>query len=523
MVAVRGLVVALVLVALVVGLSRVARGGRRRALLRRPAPTWGGLFGDSLRIVAGLALIAGLVVLLAVGGNLAPETPAARGFVALGAAPRPPGGGPAGHGPPAVGEVVHSEDKRRWIERAASLYMRRCPDVQIRLIARGDIEAAGAILRGESAPTVWAPIDELSLQYLDDRWRERSSDLLFEREQARPLVASPLVLLVWEDKLRALKTLRAAAGEREGFWPDALCAAIPRVPELDGRPQRGMLPGSWLDWYQSRFPPPPPAPAPPSSPRRARAVAPVAATPVEPGPLDVDMLRSWGRVRIASPAPTHDIAGLSTLFLMAHQYTSVGGLGGDVAAPGRRRGDLPRGARARPGGLDAPRESTRLMSDFVSGGAQDLDAIVTYEHLVFDVLPQFAAPETVEPRVYYPQPTLLARHPAVLLWPADPERATELAAAGRWLEFLLSEEVQRSAVGFGLRPVALDASLDELDLTGNPFIATRRFGVELEPELREVPRIGGISVPDLGKVWGEAAGRLCGSARGRPGWFLPRQ
>lgn len=507
--AVRGLVVALALVALVVGLYRMGPKRRPRALLRRPAPTWGGLLGESLHIIAGLALIAGLVVLLAVGGNLAPETPAAPGFVELDAATRPPECGPVSHGLPVVVEVVHSEDKRRWVERAASTYMRRCPDVQIRLIARGDLAAAGAILRGESTPTVWAPTDDLSLQYLDSRWREQSSHLLFERERARPLVASPLVLLVWEKRLRALTTLRAAAGEGEGFWTDVLCATIPRVPELDGRPQRDMLPGRWIDWYQSRFPPPAPAPAPPSSPRRARAVPPAVAVPVAAGPLDGDVLRSWGRVKIASPSPTHDAAGLSTLFLMAYQYASAGDPGGDAGALARQRDEFRGWLRACHAGLDAPRESVlRLTSDFISAGAHDLDAVVTYEHLVFDVLAQFATPEMDEPRVYYPQPTLLARHPAVLLWPDDPERARELAAAERWLEFLLGEEIQRSAVGFGLRPVALDVSLGELDLADNPFLATRRFGVELEPELREPPRTGIGSVPDLVTLWREATGRL---------------
>lgn len=513
--AVRGLALTLALVALVIGLYRL--GPRRRAgsARRRHPPTLGGLLGESLHIVGALVVLGVLATLLEYGGNLAPHTPAAPGFAEVAAAERATECGPTNRGLPVVVEVLHSDDKRRWIEHAADIYMRRCPNVQIRLIARGDLAAADALLRGESRPTVWAPIDELSLQYLEARWRERSSERPFVRGRSWSLAESPLVLLLWEDRLRALTTIRAAAGAPEGFWPDALCATVPRDPDLAGRLQRDMHPGRWLDWYQSRFPPLPPTPAPArrNRPRGGPAEPPtVDAPPVAPGVPDVAALHAWGRVKIESSTPTHDAAGLSTLYLMAYQYLHASELaaGADLAESlARRRDELRRWLRNCQAGLEVPRESVqRLTDDFISDGSDGLDAVVTYEHLVFSVFAQFGTLDMGEPRVLYPQPTLLARHPAVLLWPDDPERAIELAAAERWLEFLRSEEIQREAVAFGLRPAAFDASLGELDLATNPFLESRRFGVELEPLLREPPRADGRVVRELVTLWREATGRL---------------
>lgn len=496
------------------GASRVVpRDDRDR--LTRP---WGELITKSLVLVALLALVGVLAAFMAIGGNFVDDVPSAPAFVEMKALPVEDAldcgrSGPKGQ--PILVEVVHTADLRPWIEPAAEDFMRRCPNIQLRLSARDDLDAADAVLRGEMRPTLWIPTDELSLRYLDARWRKQSNELLFRIDEQRSQVRSTLVVLLREDRLRALRAIRGADREGLGFWVDAPCATIPRQPSLEGRLQEDMLPGYWLDWYVQRNPPPPPPePLPPPSPRNRRPVrgkqaAPAAPlTPPDPLVPTHEELRSWGRVKLEFPAPTHSAGGLSALVLMARQYL-VGEAKGDLGAALQSDGEaLQRWLQRCNAGRKAPLASAVLLTDhFFDVGPLRYDGVVTYEHLAFAVLARVKSDELGDLRVYYPQPSFVAAHPAVLMWPDAEDRFNELDAARRWLAYLESAEVQRTAVTFGLRPARLDRPLRDLDLDRNPFLDLRRFGVELEPDIDEPPRPEGQALLGLLDLWRHAIGR----------------
>ncbi|PCC74185.1 extracellular solute-binding protein [Nannocystis exedens] len=500
---------ALALSVLVIALFRLGR--------RTPGPRgeevrprgWDSIVGNALFLGALWALVGVIAAFMVLGGNLVDAVPPVADLVEvrdeLGDAPLECGP-PGPDGQPHLVEVVHSNDQGPWLTQAAGDFMEQCPNIQLRLTARDDFEAASAILRGELRPTLWAPAEELSLRYLEIRWREQSNELLFRMDERRPLVRSPLVVLLHEEQFRALRAIREADREGVGFWVDALCPTIPRAPALDGVLQEDMLPGYWLDWYLQRNPPPrPDPPLVTKKGRSAPAVRPAPADPLIPTPEE---MRSWGRVKLGFPAPTSSAGGLSTLLLMARQHL-LADTAGDIALALEREGEvLQRWLRRCNAGRDNWFGSALLLTDHVFDlGPRSYDGVVTYESLVFPILARLQSDELKEVRVYYPSTTLVAEHPAVPMWPDDEERARELDAARLWLQYLESEKVQRSAISHGLRPGRLERPLSAFDLEKNPFLDLRRFGIELEPTIEEPPRPDGAVLLRLLELWRDATGR----------------
>lgn len=502
---------ALALTALVIALFRL---GRRKPASRgaETGPRgWGSIVGNALFLGALWAMVGVIAAFMALGGNMVDAIPPAAEFAEvrdeLGDAPLecgPPG--PLGQ--PHLVEVVHSFDQGPWLSHAADAFMEQCPNVQLRLTAGDDFEVANAILRGELRPTLWAPAEELSLRYLEIRWREQSHELLFRIDERRPLVRSPLVALLHEEQFRTLRAIREADREGLGFWVDALCPTIPRAPALDGVLQEDMLPGTWLDWFVQRNPPPPP-PDPRLAAKKRRSAAGASPTPAAPLLPTPDELRSWGRVKLGFPAPTSSAGGISTLLLMARQHL-LGDAAGDITPALEREAEvLQRWLRRCNAGRDEWFASALLLTDHVFDlGPKSYDGVITYESLVFPILARLQSDELGEVRVYYPSTTLVADHPAVLMWPDDEARAHELDAARRWLQYLGREEVQRSAISYGLRPGQLDRPLGAFDLEKNPFLDMRRFGIQLEPTFKEPPRPDGAVLLRLLELWRDATGRI---------------
>ncbi|MDC0671975.1 substrate-binding domain-containing protein [Nannocystis radixulma] len=451
------------------------------------------LLGRLVAIVVTLVVAASLVVFIAIGGNFVAHKPAAPGFVDAvrsGDASEAECGRPSSSGLAVPVEVLYSDDKRAWLERAAAEFMLRCPHVQLRLTALPDIAAARSILAGEQRPTVWAPVDELSLQYLATRWQERSQEVVFAAGAPVSLVESPLVVLLWEDRLRALTAVRAAAPPVDGFWSDILCAGVPRDADLAGLSRRDMVPTAWSGWYD----------------RRASALGRV-------DPQIAAATRRWGRVRFGHAAPTYTASGLGALVLMALDHVAPESERAAMSAGeladllGEREDELRRWLRRCEGGLEQPRPSSRQLVDSMFRlGETGFDGVVVHESLVLARLGRLNADDTTEPRMIYPQPTLVARHPAVLMWPDQAAPEVRIAAE-KWLNFLRGEAMQRLAILHGFRPASAGVVIRSVEARTNPFIALRRFGIELDVALSEAPRPGGRALDLLLRVWEDATGR----------------
>lgn len=443
---------------------------------------------------------------------------------------------------PVVVEMLYSEDTRAWIEFAADRYSRLCPNIQIKPTAMEDAAAVKEILSGKLHPTIWAPADELSLRYLDHRWFSQTRQHLYLLSDKRELVASPLVLLIWEDRLRVLSTILRRERSSEGPWVRGLCPLVPRVPNLTGVPAEAMVPGSWADSYSPLLPPPA-APQPEEEKGRRRRQKTAASEPAEaprirpPGDgilPDLETLRTWGRVKIGHTWPTRSASGAAVLYLMAHDYvlppgrgasTEPLGMSADPAAEAAdapplgsaedgefepawasKKGDFAKWLRRCEAGLDTPPLSTLdLPASMANQGTEKWDGVITYEHVA---LPYLERADTYSKNllrmaVIYPRPTLVARHPAVI-FPSDPAQQD---AAQRWLRFLQSKPMQYHAITLGFRPTHPEVSLRDPVVEMNYFLRLRRYGVSPAPRIIEPPLPQGSALNELILLWGDTLGR----------------
>jgi hypothetical protein len=427
--------------------------------------------------------------------------------------------------------MVYSDDMRPWIEAAADAFAQRCPDIEVVLVATPDLKAADAIFERELTPVVWAPTDEMSLRYLSYRWDQRGGPPAFDPAASTSLVESPLVLLIWQDRLRLLSALLREERSDEGLWVRGPCARIPRKPSITG-PIEAMVPGTWQDWYARVTPSVVAPPADRRKPRTAVVAPPIHPLGDEPLPT-LDQAAAWGRVKIGHAKPTQDSGGNAALYLMAYDYllppsdlqslvlkTADESRGAGGAPPARddhsalafekaftaNKASLGRWLQRCEAGLDAPTVTTPdLTKAMFDVGPSLYDAVVTYEHLALPYLDRVDThPDALRKlMVVYPEPTLLARHPAVVF----DASAAQQAAARRWLRFLLGKDMQEKAVEAGFRPVTPEVTIAGYNVEGNQFMRLRRYGIVLQPHLKEAPRPDGSHVQELISLWGEVTGR----------------
>lgn len=414
---------------------------------------------------------------------------------------------PSDDGRAVVVEMVYSEEKRRWMELANDRFSRLCPNIQVKLTAMPDIAAALAILSNQVQPTVWAPTDELFLQYLAHRWKQRPDPLPFQLAAQTSLVQSPLVLLFFQDRVRVLSAILREKHDEPGLWVRGICPLIPREPELTDIPLEKMVPGTWGDFSAPLF----------VAKKPRKRVTPDARL-LGKGQLPPwEEIEKWGQVQIGHAQPMHDSAGLAALYLMAFDYVLPPKEKAALEIAERTGPDYEKAfadkkdalqkwlRRCEAGLAPAPKTAQYLTTIMGKTGPSLYDGVVTYEHLALPLLEKFDKNAGALPSltIVYPQPMLIARHPAVL-FNRVPEQQE---AARRWLRFLVSQEMQEKAIEAGFRPSRSGITVGTHNVEQNRFLRLRRYGVLLEPHLLEAPRAGGRLVQELIALWGEATGR----------------
>ncbi|XYH99318.1 substrate-binding domain-containing protein [Sorangium sp. So ce1128] len=495
---------------------------------------------EALKSAVALGVLGALVGYLARGGNLARGMSDPPRFVDVEAFSADCGPRDV-NGRPLIVNMVYSEDKRSWLEYAAERFARRCPNIQVKLTAMGDIESADAIIdaylepkskqQKDELPTLWAPADDIVVQYLAARWKQRSSEVpdageLLDGSEARSLARSPLVVLVWHDRYQVLEAILRSGRSEEGPWWQIPCALIPRDADLSKIALEDRVPGRWIDWYGPLTPSPAKKPA--AAPKKRAQIKPAYEAPFP----TLQEIERWGRVKFGHTSPTRAASGLETLYLMAYAYVlppkeraalegsdapAQGSAGGGVTGSEHLRGAFARAFAERKdslrqalgrceGGLDEAPESARLLTEsMINVGPGRYDGVMTYEHLALPALKRLGAHESSlrDARIIYPQPTIVNEHPALFIRP-DP---AQKQAASRWLDFLLGKEMQEKAIQYGFRPANPNVSIRASDVDENPFLDLRRYGVELDPDLREPPHLDGDAIHELIGIWQDATGR----------------
>jgi ABC-type sulfate transport system substrate-binding protein len=146
-----------------------------------------------------------------------------------------------------------------------------------------------------------------------------------------------------------------------------------------------------------------------------------------------------------------------------------------------------------------------LPDSMANQGPKMWDGVITYEHVA---LPYLERADTYSKNlmrmaVIYPRPTLVARHPAVII-SSDPAQQD---AAQRWLRFLQSKPMQYHAITLGFRPTNPEVSLRDPVVEMNYFLRLRRYGISPAPRILEVPVPSGATLNELTLLWSDATGR----------------
>ncbi|WP_437926953.1 substrate-binding domain-containing protein [Sorangium sp. So ce291] len=346
--------------------------------------------------------------------------------------------------PPAAAteiSMLYSSEKQEWIEAALADFKKEHPEISLRLKAMGSIDAAQAIVDGTERPTLFSPADSLVQNLLTSDWQTKHKTDLFAAsgdEAPQPVVITPLVFVIWEDRANAL--LKASRGEIS--WP----AIHKAVKSNEGWPAVGGQ-------------------------------------------------AAWGFVKLGHTDPTRSNSGLQALLLMTlDYYKKTSGLAvGDLLNPKYQAfiGEVEKGV---------PRFETStgaFMTDMIRFGPSKYDIAVVYENLAIAQL-ENAQGRWGNLKVYYPATTLWSDHPIAVLQ-ADWVTPAQKQAAGVWIRYLKSRPVQEMALAYGFRPADTSVPLKTASST-NPFTRLSQHGVKIEiPPVAQAP--GGQVVKSLMMMW----------------------
>jgi serine/threonine protein kinase/ABC-type Fe3+ transport system substrate-binding protein len=381
----------------------------------RTRARWPWLVGAALLLSAG-----GLFYSLRQGRPPAiPAAPlVAAGVAALDARPAPP----------VSIQIVYSTEEKAWIEAVTAEFAKSHARTRVELTDVRSIEAAAAILAETLKPAIWIPADTMVLTMLESEWRAKRHTDLFARhgdDKPQPLVLTPLVFAVWED--RAAGLVKAAQG------------AI-----------------TWKVLHKAIASP--------------KGWAAIGGSP------------TWGDLKLGMTDPSQSNSGLQALYLMMLEATGKRRLlADDLSKPSAR--EFTRGVMK--GARKLGSSSNDIVTDMIRFGPSRYDVGVIYESSALSEFDNADGRGAIL-KVYYPNPTVWSDHPAALLtadWVDEPQRQ----AAREYLRYLRSEAAQKKALDYGFRPADTSVKIATGDRE-NPFARHAARGVTVQiPSAVEAP------------------------------------
>jgi hypothetical protein len=380
-----------------------------------------------------LAVAAGLTALILAGVFAVfwrRETPPLHGVTGSQGASSPAAGAPVDA--PVTVNIVYGTEKQAWLEMALAEYRKR-PEgrgVTINLIGMGSVEGAQAVLAGEKPVPVhvWSPASSAYRDVFESEWRVKYGGGRSPIGRAENLALTPMVFVLWKERYEAFVKKYGKVTFRH------LAEAVQE-------------PTGW---------------------------GAIAGKP------------EWGVFKFAHTHPNKSNSGFLSLVLMAYEFSGKHrGLTLSDITDAKFQAWLrafERGVTRHGGSLT---HSTGTMTrEMVLRGPSQYDCLVLYENLAVDNVAK-ARDRWGDLYVAYPEPNLWNDHPYYVLdapWCGPAERA----AAGRFLDFLLTEPVQRQALEHGFRPGNPAVPVRSAD---SPLVRAEAFGVRIDvPPIAEPPR-----------------------------------
>lgn len=392
-----------------------------------------------LTIVIGFLVAVLVIVAVAARGRKgAADTPR----------PGPSGTAKASPGAPAPVELVfeYSTEKKEWLEAALAELARAEPGIRVKLVGKGSLDSVTDILDGKSQPVLWSPADSYVVNLLASDWQMKHGAALFPAEGAgapQPLLLTPLVFAVWEDRAKAL---RDTAGGRL-TWKAIHKAVTAKAgwPAVGGKP-------------------------------------------------------AWGFVKLGHTDPTRSSSGLQALVLMALEHFEARTLTTEHVLDASFQDFVKQIER----GVTKLETSTgTFMTDMLRFGPSKYDLALVYESLAISQL-EHAQGRWSNLHIYYPPVTVWSDHPVAILdapWVTPAQRA----AAEKVVSFLRGREAQSAALRFGFRPADPTVPIKTPD-GANPFTKMAHHGLSFELPPAVEPADGPV-IRNLLMMWSRVVKR----------------
>jgi len=334
---------------------------------------------------------------------------------------RPPGpGGAADAGAPArAGETVigiaYGTEKQRWLEWAVDQFAqsRDGKGFRVELIPLGSIEAAQALVRGDTRINGWTPASGLYKESFVADWTLKHNKSPILREET--LALTPMVFVMWDERYQAFmkkypnvsfRTIAQALDEKSGW------------NAIAGRSE-------------------------------------------------------WGLFKFGHTHPNQSNSGLMTLVLMAFDFQRK-------CRDLQMKDVLDEGfqgwMRKVERGVSGLSNSTgTMMREMVLKGPSSFDALFVYESVVVDYL-RNAEGRWGRLRIVYPDLNMWNDNPFYVL-DAPWSSAEQRRGTAKFLDFLLSEPVQKQSLAHGFRPGNPSVALKAPD---SPFAQYGSFGLRVD-------------------------------------------
>jgi ABC-type Fe3+ transport system substrate-binding protein len=318
-------------------------------------------------------------------------------------------------GPPVEIGIAYGTEKQRWLEWAVTEFGKTSEGkrIKVNLIPMGSLEGAHALIGGDQRINVWSPA---SAAYRDIFVQERQvkyNGNPIVREE--PLALTPMVFVVWDERYQA-------------FIQKYKTMSLQTVD------QALQAKGGWDE---------------------------IAHHP------------EWGLFKFGHTHPNQSNSGLTTIILAAYSYHhKTKGLGlKDVLDVGFQQWleELERGASG------MSNSTGNMMREMVLKGPSSYDAIFVYENVAIDYLKN-AEGRWGQLRVSYPEYNAWNENPYYIInasWSTPDQRK----AADTFLNFLLTEPVQKESLVHGFRPANPNVPVKFAD---SPFVLYAGNGVQVD-------------------------------------------
>ncbi|HMG33866.1 MAG TPA: substrate-binding domain-containing protein [Blastocatellia bacterium] len=312
--------------------------------------------------------------------------------------------------------IAFGTEKKTWMEWAVQEFSKTADGqkIKINLIPKGSLEGAQALVSGDKNINVWCPASSLYKETFVQDWQVKYGNNPVLKEDN--LALTPMVFVAWNERYQAF------VQKYKSLNFTTISQALREK-------------GGW------------------------EAIA---------------RKPEWGLFKLGHTHPGKSNSGLMTLVLMAYDFS---GKTRDLSLKDILNVDFQNWMTTLEQGVSGLSDSTgTMMREMVLKGPSSFDAVFVYESVAIDFL-KSAEGRWGELHIVYPKENMWSENPYYIIdatWSTKEQRA----AAELFLNFMLTDTIQRESLKHGFRPSNTNVPVIFAE---SPFTIYQKYGLQIEP------------------------------------------